>query len=94
MRELLHVGYWASAWADRVGLLARAPALRARADIEVCAAAEDAASQQGSSAEKTRLPALLNRVQYQHSGPASHDRGEPRKPPVKHAAGRVLKDGF
>ena len=56
-REPLHVGYWASAWADRVGLLARAPALRARADIEVCAAAEDAASQQGSSAEKTRLPA-------------------------------------
>ena len=26
VRELLHVGYWASAWVDRVGLLSRAPA--------------------------------------------------------------------
>ena len=51
VRELLHVGYWASAWVDRVGLLSRAPALRGRADIEICAAAEDAASRQGSSAD-------------------------------------------
>ena len=25
VRELLHVGYWASAWVDRVGLLSRVP---------------------------------------------------------------------
>ena len=49
VREPVHVQYWAVAWSDRVGLFGLALALRARADIEVCAADEDAASQQGSS---------------------------------------------
>ena len=51
VREPVHVQYWAVAWSDRVGLLGLALALRARADIEVCAAGEDAASQQGSSTD-------------------------------------------
>ena len=51
VREPVHVQYWAVAWSDRVGLLGLALALRARADIEVCAADEDAASQQGSSTD-------------------------------------------
>ena len=51
VREPVHVQYWAVAWSDRVGLLGLALALRARADIEVCAVGEDAASRQGSSTD-------------------------------------------
>ena len=51
VRASLHVGYWAGGWADREDLFAHAMALRARADIEVCAADEDAASRQGSSTD-------------------------------------------
>ena len=51
VRASLHVGYWAGGWADREDLFAHAIALRARADIEVCAADEDAASRQGSSTD-------------------------------------------
>ena len=51
VREPLHIGYRASVWADWLGLFAHALALRAQADIEVCAAGEDAAAQQGSSTD-------------------------------------------
>ena len=51
VRASLHVGYWAGGWVDREDLFAHAIALRARADIEVCAADEDAASRQGSSTD-------------------------------------------
>ena len=51
VRASLHVGYRAGGWVDREDLFAHAIALRARADIEVCAADEDAASRQGSSTD-------------------------------------------
>ena len=47
----VHVEYLAIACSDGVGLLGLALALRARADIEVCAVDEDAASGQRGSAD-------------------------------------------
>ena len=51
MCKPVHVKHLAVACSDGMGLLGLALALRARADIEVCAADEDAASQQGSSTD-------------------------------------------
>ena len=64
VREPLHIGYRASVWADWLGLFAHALALRAQADIEVCAAGEDAAAQQGSSTDGVARSWLARR----HSG--------------------------
>ena len=47
----VHVKYLALACSDGMGLLGLALALRARADIEVCAVEENAAARQGGSAD-------------------------------------------